>query len=122
VLQWRFQPPLHVEEYPPLARMVSNRAEHEPMIEAVDAAKVIRRTIRRWRLHLQGSLSLADLARPVNLIVRGWINYYGRFYPTKLLRSLDRINEYLMRSAMRKYKRLRRRPGRTANPEVGNAT
>lgn len=77
-----------------------------------DAAKAIRQAIRRWQLHLQGSLSLADLARKVNPIVRGWINYYGRFYPTKLLRSLDRINEYLMRWAMRKYKRLRRRPQR----------
>jgi RNA-directed DNA polymerase len=75
-----------------------------------DAAKAIRRTIRRWRLHLQSSLSLADLTRSINPIVRGWINYYGRFYPTELLRSLDRINEYLMRWAMRKYKRLRRRP------------
>ncbi len=24
-------------------------------------------------------------------IVRGWINYYGRFYGSQLLRSLDRI-------------------------------
>ena len=42
--------------------------------------------------------------------MRGWINYYGRFYRSQLLRSLDRIDEYLMRWAMRKYKRLRRRP------------
>jgi len=75
-----------------------------------DAAKAIRHTIRRWRLHLQSGLTLADLARSINATVRGWINYYGRFYPTELFRSLDRINEYLMRWAMRKYKRLRRRP------------
>jgi RNA-directed DNA polymerase len=75
-----------------------------------DAAKAIRRTIRRWRLHLQSGLALADLARSINVTVRGWINYYGRFYPSELLRSLDRINEYLMRWAMRKYKRLCRRP------------
>jgi len=37
---------------------------------------------------LQGSLSLADLARQVNPIVPGWINYYGRFYPTKLLEGV----------------------------------
>jgi hypothetical protein len=40
------------------------------------------------------------------------INYYGRFYRTELLRTLDRINQYLMRWAMRKYKRLRRRPSK----------
>ncbi len=75
-----------------------------------DAAKAIRHTICRWRLHLRGGLTLTDLARSINPIVRGWINYYGRFYGSQLLRSLDRINEYLMRWAMRKYKRLRRRP------------
>jgi retron-type reverse transcriptase len=80
-----------------------------------DAAKAIRHTIRRWRLHLQSGMTLADLARSINPIVRGWINYYGRFYPTELLRSLDRINQYLMRWAMRKYKPLRRRPQRAWN-------
>jgi len=77
-----------------------------------EAAKAIRRTIRRWRLHLRSSVTLSDLARSINVIVRGWINYYGRFYRTELLRTLDRINDYLMRWAMRKYRRLRRRPGR----------
>ena len=42
-------------------------------------------------------------------IVRGWINYYGRFYPTELAKSLRRIDEYLVRWAMRKYKRLQGR-------------
>jgi RNA-directed DNA polymerase len=77
-----------------------------------DAAKAIRHMIRRWRLHLRSSATLGDLAQSINTIVRGWINYYGRFYRTELLRTLDRINQYLMRWAMRKYKRLRRRPGR----------
>jgi len=75
-----------------------------------DAAKAIRHTIRRWRLHLRSGETLADLARSINATVRGWINYYGCFYLSELLRSLDRINEYLMRWATRKYKRLRRRP------------
>lgn len=74
------------------------------------AAKMIRRTIKRWRLHLRSGLTLTDLARHINPVVRGWINYYGRFYRSWLLRSLDRINWYLMRWAMRKYKRLRYRP------------
>jgi RNA-directed DNA polymerase len=73
------------------------------------AAKTIRRAIKRWRLHLRSGLTLAELARKINPIVRGWINYYGRFYRSWLFRSLDRINWYLMRWAMRKYKRLRRR-------------
>ena len=46
-----------------------------------EAAKAIRQTIRRWRIHLWSGKPLTDIAREINLIVRGWINYYGRFYP-----------------------------------------
>jgi RNA-directed DNA polymerase len=74
-----------------------------------EAARRIRKTIRSWRLHLRSGSTLADLAREINPIVRGWIGYYGRFYPSELAGSLKRINHYLMRWAMQKYKRLRRR-------------
>lgn len=77
-----------------------------------DAAKRIRRTIKRWRLHLWSGSTLTDLARAINQEVRGWINHYGRFYPSKLEQALRGIDRYLMRWAMRKYKRLRRRPKR----------
>ncbi len=72
-----------------------------------DAAKRMRRAIKRWRLHLWSGRSLADLAEAINPIVRGWIGYYGRFYRTELIRTLRRINKYLVRWAMRKFKRLR---------------
>jgi RNA-directed DNA polymerase len=73
-----------------------------------DAAKEMRRTIKRWRLQLWSGATLADIAREINPTVRGWINYYGRFYRTELIWTLRRINHYLVRWAMRKYKRLRR--------------
>ena len=41
-----------------------------------------------------------------NPIVQGWINYYGRFYKSELFCLLRRINDYLVRWAMQKYKRL----------------
>ncbi|MGH8991548.1 MAG: group II intron reverse transcriptase/maturase [Acidimicrobiia bacterium] len=72
-----------------------------------DAAKAVGQEIRRWRLHLRSASSLADLAREVNPIVRGWLVYYGRFYRSRLARALRRIDEYLARWAMRKYKKLR---------------
>ena len=43
-----------------------------------------------------------------NKVVQGWINYYGRFYKSMLYPLLRRINEYLVRWAKRKYKRLER--------------
>jgi len=60
-----------------------------------DAAKRIRAQIRSWRLHLRSGWTLAELAREINMVVRGWINYYGRFYRSKLHASLNRINDYL---------------------------
>ena len=77
-----------------------------------EAAKAIRRATKRWRLHLWSGVTLADLARFCNPIVRGWINYYGRFYPSALIRSLRHVNDYLVRWATGKYKRLRGRAGR----------
>ena len=74
-----------------------------------DAAKRIRAQIRAWRLHLRSGSTLADLAREINAVVRGWINYYGRFYRSALHASLNRINDYLVRWIMQKYKRYRRR-------------
>jgi RNA-directed DNA polymerase len=71
--------------------------------------KRIGREIRRWRLHLRSGQTLADLAVAIDAEVRGWINYYGRFYRSVLIRLLARINRYLVRWAQRKYKRLRRR-------------
>ena len=37
-----------------------------------DAAKAMRRTIKRWRLHLRSGSTLADLAQEINSTVRGW--------------------------------------------------
>ena len=71
-----------------------------------DAAKRIRADIRGWRLHRRSDLALGDLARMINPVVQGWITYYGRFYKSAMYPSLQRINEYLIRWAMRKYKRL----------------
>lgn len=74
------------------------------------AAKSKRQQIRSWRLHRWTNMDLGDLAAFINPMVRGWINYYGRFYRSQLTTTvLRRIEEYLVRWAMAKYKRLRRR-------------
>lgn len=56
--------------------------------------------------------TLGEMAREVNQVVRGWINYYGRYYSSWLQFTLRRINEYLVRWALRKCKKLRRHPER----------
>jgi group II intron reverse transcriptase/maturase len=72
-----------------------------------DALKKISETVRRWRLSRRTSLTLADLARRINPIVRGWMQYYGRFNRSVLYPVLRRINAYLVRFLRRKFKRVR---------------
>jgi RNA-directed DNA polymerase len=73
------------------------------------AAKRIRRTIWKWRIHLWSGASLTHIAREINAVVRGWINYYGHFYPSELAQTLKKIDRYLVRWMVRKLKRLRGR-------------
>jgi group II intron reverse transcriptase/maturase len=72
-----------------------------------NALKAISAEVRDWRLHMHSTYSLDELARWINPIVQGWMNYYGRFYRSALYPLLKRINAYLVRWARKKYKRLR---------------
>jgi RNA-directed DNA polymerase len=74
-----------------------------------DALTKIGREVRSWRLHHCTGRSFADLARWINPIVRGWMNYYGAFYRSALYPLLARINAYLMRWVRKKYRRYRSR-------------
>jgi RNA-directed DNA polymerase len=77
-----------------------------PAISA-EALKAKSDRLRRMRIHRRTDLSLEDLARWLNPIVVGWINYYGRFYRSALHPLLRRVSTYLRRWAGKKYKRLR---------------
>jgi hypothetical protein len=68
-----------------------------------DALKKISRRVLSWRRHLRTGHTFADLARKINPIVRGWMHYYGAFYPSALYRLLARINTYLVRWIRKKY-------------------
>jgi group II intron reverse transcriptase/maturase len=74
------------------------------------AAKAIRATIRAWRFaSTRNNQSLEDLARVANPSVRGWMNYYGRFYRSRCVQVLRHLNRVLAAWVRRKYKRFRRR-------------
>ena len=72
-----------------------------------NAALKIRREIRSWKIHLRSDKSLTDIARMFNAQVQGWFNYYGRYGKSSMYPSLRNIERFLIRWAMRKYKRLR---------------
>jgi RNA-directed DNA polymerase len=65
------------------------------------------REVRHWRLHKWTARDLDELAATINPVVAGCMDYYGRFYRSRLSPLLQRINTCLMRWAGRKYKRLR---------------
>jgi RNA-directed DNA polymerase len=73
------------------------------------AAKKIRTTLRGWR-RLPTSQRLEEVVRVINPVVRGWVNYYGRYYRSRCLAVLREVNLALAAWVRRKYKRFRRRP------------
>lgn len=88
------------------------------------AMKSMARTIRRWRLGRWTELSFREIAAMINPVVAGWINYYGRFYKSRLIRFLEQqINPFLVKWARRKYKRYRRasRKARRRLAEIASA-
>jgi len=73
------------------------------------ALKVMRQSIRRWRLHLRSELSVEELARRVNPRLRGWMRYYCRFRGSEFTAVALHFDRLLVRWAMRKFKNLRGR-------------
>jgi RNA-directed DNA polymerase len=64
------------------------------------ALKRMRERIRRMHLRRRMFLPLEEIARHLNPILRGWIQYYGRFYPTELrARLFSYLNEHPERLA-----------------------
>jgi len=74
-----------------------------------EALKAKSADLRRLRIHRHTNLTLTDLARWLNPIVAGWMNYYGRFYRSAMEPLLLRVNAYLRRWAGKKYRKLRTR-------------
>jgi len=71
------------------------------------AATAMRQQVRRWRLHHRSDLALDDLVSWIRPVVSGWVQYYGRFYPSAVRHVLLTLDAFLVRWAQRKYKRLK---------------
>jgi RNA-directed DNA polymerase len=72
------------------------------------AAKAIRMRFRKWQFRCRLDKRIDDLARMFNPVIRGWINYYGRYYKSALYPTLVHLDRHLVRWARAKYKRLKR--------------
>jgi RNA-directed DNA polymerase len=74
---------------------------------SVRSKKAIRQEVKEWKLPLQSTKTLEAIAKEINPKVKGWINYYGKFYKSELHFLVDFLEEKLVKWAKRKYKKLR---------------
>jgi RNA-directed DNA polymerase len=92
-------------------RLVKNTWNHKlfwgfnPAISP-SALKNIRSTIKGLKLRRQLQLSLADIAQRLNPLLRGWIEYYGRYTPSALQPMYRHVDLTLLGWVRRKFKRL----------------
>ena len=75
----------------------------------------MREKIRDLNIRRQTQVALTDIARSLNPLLRGWIEYYGRFAPSALQPMLRYVHQTLVAWAMRKFKRFRRHKIRTSH-------
>jgi RNA-directed DNA polymerase len=73
-----------------------------------EAMKGMRQTVRGWHVQLECDKELSDLSNMFGPVLRGWSNYYGRFYPSALKPLWRHVNAYLVRWMRRKSRRLAR--------------
>lgn len=70
------------------------------------ALKSMRAETRRRGFRNRTDISLNEIAKIYNPVLRGWINYYGRYNRSSLYPMLGHFNKTLVAWAMRKYKKL----------------
>ncbi|MGB3211789.1 MAG: group II intron reverse transcriptase/maturase [Desulforhopalus sp.] len=71
------------------------------------AVKSICDEMRSWRIHNRTDKSLDDFSRMFNPKLRGWINYYAKFYKSEMFKVFHILNRILIKWVMRKFKNLR---------------
>lgn len=71
------------------------------------AMKSMNEKMQEWTVLHQTGNTIQEIALKINPVLRGWINYYGKFYKTKLRDFMHIVNVKLASWARRKYKALR---------------
>lgn len=76
------------------------------------AQKGMIKKVRMLAIRKRTDLSLEEIAKWINPMINGWINYYGHFYRSELYKVFRQINKALIWWARHKYKKLQRRKTR----------
>ena len=72
--------------------------------------KRIKDTMRSWKLKSRVHISLDLIAQKVNPILRGWLNYYGKYSISVIKRVMNDFNFMLARWVKAKFKRFKTKP------------
>ena len=70
----------------------------------------INKTIKEWRLLWMTNKQINEIAEKYNPVIRGWLNYYGKYGKRELARVLENINVHLCFWVRRKYKKYKYKP------------
>ncbi|MET3885089.1 RNA-directed DNA polymerase [Chitinophagaceae bacterium OAS944] len=74
---------------------------------SIKAMKSMNEKMRGWDVLKQAGTTIQEIAEKINPVLRGWINYYSKFYKTTLRNFMHIVNVKLASWARRKYKNLR---------------
>jgi RNA-directed DNA polymerase len=69
--------------------------------------KQMNKSLKQMSVFRNSGATITYLAESINPILRGWINYYGKFYKTTLKKFMHNVNVKVASWARRKYKNLR---------------
>jgi RNA-directed DNA polymerase len=100
-------------------RSAKNRKDNRMIVTftpavSQSALKDMRQQTRRFNYRNRVDLSLEDISRLHNPVLRGWLEYYGRYCPSALYPMFRHFNRTLVGWARRKYKRLQRHKTRAS--------
>lgn len=101
------------------ARCCWNNKEGKPFTNFTPAIskgsmKAMREKIKRGRWSRKTELSIEEIAKVLNPIIQGWINYYGRYTRSALYPICRYINKTLVTWMMKKFKKLKCRRTKAA--------
>jgi len=73
-----------------------------------NAARTIGQTVRGWNLQRRTLISVEEMARRINPVLRGWVAYYGRFYQSARYPVMAQVDLHQAKWIERKHKGVRR--------------
>lgn len=91
-------------------RVVMNHRDHKKFLGYTAAVskhsvKSMRDKTRSCKWHQRSDLEIEDISKQFEPVLRGWLNYYGKYCRSELNAVFCHFNQILVKWARRKYKR-----------------